>query len=68
MQLMMYIGNDLIEAVTVNKAFISKPGYLGHFKRQLKAKYRQLLLESAEPAEFLVINPTLVKRNTGTVS
>jgi hypothetical protein len=56
MQLMMYIGNDLIEAVPVDVQFISVPGYLGNFKRQLKQKYHSLLQESALKAEFLVVN------------
>lgn len=56
MQLMMYIGNDLIEAVPVDSLRLSIPGYLGSFKRQLKQKYRTLLLETAEQPEFLVIN------------
>jgi hypothetical protein len=56
MQLMMYIGNDLIEAVPVNLAQISQPGYLGKFKRLLKQKYFPLILESGAQPEFLVIN------------
>lgn len=56
MQLMMYIGNDLIEAVPLDVTRISVPGYLGNFKRQLKRKYQALLLETIEQPEFLVIN------------
>ena len=56
MQLMMYIGNDLIEAVSVDGLRLSIPGYLGSFKRQLKQKYQSLLQETAEQPEFLVIN------------
>jgi hypothetical protein len=55
MQLMMYIGNDLIETVAVDVSRLSIPGYLGGYKRQLKQKYKELLLETAEQAEFLVI-------------
>lgn len=55
MQLMMYIGNDLIEAIPVNHEQLRKPGYLGSFKRNLKQKYRELILEYPEPPEFLVI-------------
>jgi hypothetical protein len=58
MQLMMYIGNDLIESITVDGAFLSVPGYLGNFKRQLKQKYQSLLEESTIQPEFLVINLT----------
>jgi hypothetical protein len=56
MKLMMYLGNDLIEAVPLEQERIPKPGYLGSFKRNLKEKYRELILQFAEPPEFLVIN------------
>lgn len=59
MQLMMYIGNDLIEAVPINDKDLRVPGYLGKFKRYLKVKYDELLKTSPEPPEFLVCNPTL---------
>lgn len=63
MQLMMYIGNDLIEAIPVNTGLISVPGYLGGFKRQLKQKYQAVLQETAQQPEFLIINlaPTTAK-------
>ena len=57
MKLMMYIGNDLIEAVQLDDKKIPKPGYLGSFKRNLKLKYRDLIQQFPEPPEFLVINP-----------
>jgi hypothetical protein len=57
MQLMMYIGNDLIEAVTLEDEYIPKPGYVGNFKRRLKMKYRELIRQYPDPPEFLVINP-----------
>lgn len=55
----MYIGNDLIEAVTVNDQDLKVPGYLGKFKRHLKVKYEELLKSSDEPPEFLVCNPDI---------
>jgi hypothetical protein len=57
MQLMMYIGNDLIEAIPLELANIPKPGYVGSFKRRLKQKYSELIQQVPEPPEFLVINP-----------
>ena len=60
MQLMMYIGNDLIEAVTVDRDRIRKPGYLGSFKRYLKVKYSELIRQYSTPPDFLVINNTPV--------
>lgn len=61
MQLMMYIGNDLIDAVPLDSNNIPKPGYLGSFKRSLKQKYRELILQYPDPPEFLVIEPTPAK-------
>ena len=57
MNLMMYIGNDLIESVPLEHENIPLPGYLGSFKRSLKEKYRELIQQFSEPPEFLVINP-----------
>ena len=57
MQLMMYIGNDLIEAIQLEDARIPTPGYVGQFKRNLKLKYRELIRQHVNPPEFLVTNP-----------
>ncbi|MBL7730437.1 MAG: hypothetical protein JNM88_04600 [Chitinophagaceae bacterium] len=59
MKLMMYLGNDLIEAVPINTTDLRVPGYLGRFKRNLKTKYQELLRLSAQPPEFLVFNPEM---------
>ena len=63
MQLMMYLGNDLIEAVPVNMEDLRVPGYLGKFKRNLKLKYDELIRSSEEKLEFLVINSDLPQQN-----
>lgn len=55
MQLMMYIGNDHIESVNLDPARVSKPGYLGTFKRNLKVKYKELIREHGSPADFIVV-------------
>jgi hypothetical protein len=52
----MYLGNDLIEAVPLNLYEISKPGYLGRFKRQLKQRYDDLIRETNIQPEFLVVD------------
>jgi hypothetical protein len=57
MQLMMYLGNDLIESVTLDNERVPVPGYLGSFKRMLKTKYRELILQSKTAPDFLVIPP-----------
>ena len=54
---MMYLGNDLIEAVPLQKEGLRQPGYLGKFKRGLKLKYSELISQFPEPPEFLVIDP-----------
>jgi hypothetical protein len=64
MQLMMFIGNDLIESVPVNEEHVSQPGYLGKFKRMLKDKYAELIRESNKPAEFLVTDITPSSQTT----
>ena len=56
MQLMMFIGNDHIESVSLDKEKISKPGYLGTFKRNLKVKYKDLISQHGSPADFMVID------------
>lgn len=56
MQLMMYIGNDLIESVALDRDQVPVPGYLGKIKRELKEKYHELIQESAEKPEFLVMD------------
>jgi hypothetical protein len=56
MELMMYLGNDLIESVTLNLKNISQPGYLGSFKRSLKQKHLELIQQSGSAPEFLVVN------------
>ena len=56
MELMMFIGNDLIESIPVHLDKISQPGYLGKFKRTLKEKHAMLLQQASIPAEFLVFN------------
>ena len=56
MELMMYIGNDLIESIPLDQRRIQKPGYLGNFKRGLKAKYCELIKQATTPPDFLVIN------------
>ena len=55
MQLMMYLGNDHIESVKLDPDRVSKPGYLGTFKRNLKQKYKDLISEYGLPADFIVV-------------
>jgi hypothetical protein len=57
MNLMMYLGNDLIESVPLDDERIPKPGYVGTVKRNLKVKYNELIKQFPDPPEFLVIDP-----------
>ncbi len=56
MELMMYLGNDLIESVAVQPDKLSQPGYLGQFKRQLKLRHAELLQQVPDHPDFLVID------------
>ncbi len=64
MQLMMYLGNDLIETVALNNRELSVPGYLGRFKRYLKIKYNHLIVETGQQPEYLVVPPANVQQKT----
>lgn len=55
MKLMMYIGTDLIESVPLEIERISKPGYVGQFKRTLKSKYGKLIRQQAMTPDFLIV-------------
>ena len=68
MQLMMYIGNDHIESVSLDKEKISKPGYLGTFKRSLKMKYKDLISQHGSPADFMVIDNSQQTANKQSVN
>jgi len=56
MQLMMYLGNDLIDSICVDLHLLSQPGYLGKFKRVLKNKHAELIQASSAQPEFLVVD------------
>jgi hypothetical protein len=62
MQLMMFLGNDMIDSIPVNTDQLSLPGYLGRFKRVLKEKHADLIRESGTPPEFLVVDPSPAKK------
>lgn len=52
---MLYIGNDLIEAVPLDHEQVPVPGYLGNVKRHLKEKYKETIQSATQPVEFLVV-------------
>ena len=55
MQLVMYIGNDFIAAVSINRQQISQPGYVSKMKRRLEEEYSDLLCGSTREPEFLIV-------------
>jgi hypothetical protein len=64
---MMYLGNDLIDSVTLEDEKVRIPGYLGEFKRQMKIKHEELLVQSETRPEFLVtiIAPPVIETKIG---
>ncbi len=56
MQLMMYLGNDLIETMPLNFTRLSEPGYLGRFKRILKQKHWDAIQQTEKDPEYIVVN------------
>jgi hypothetical protein len=67
MKLMMYLGNDLIESVSLDFTLISTPGYLGSFKRNLKQKHSDLIQQIREQPEFLVVNHDIETKKSTSV-
>ena len=62
---MMYIGNDLIEAIQLEDDKIRIPGYIGDFKRNLQIKYQELISQHSNPPDFLVTNLLPQERQIG---
>jgi hypothetical protein len=56
----MYLGNDLIEAIPLQKEGLRTPGYLGKFKRCLKTKYQEMISQFSEAPEFLIETDPIV--------
>ena len=56
MQLVLYLGNDFVASVPVDEQQLSRPGYLGKIKRQLKEQYNELLKNAHESPEFFIVD------------
>jgi hypothetical protein len=54
MKLLMYISNDLIDSVPLEKSKIVYPGYIRRFTRILKEKHDTLIRQSPGEPEFLI--------------
>lgn len=56
MELVMFLGNDFIASVGVNKKQLAIPGYLGKLKRLLMEQNSEHLQHKKEEPDFLVVN------------
>ena len=54
MELVMYIGNDFIDAIPLEQSFIVFPGYVSYFVKKLRKKHEMLYFESMLEPEFLL--------------
>ncbi|GAA4727800.1 hypothetical protein [Flavisolibacter ginsenosidimutans] len=55
MELVMYVGFDMIDTIRLNTEKITEPGYVGSLKRELMQKHAsQMQYLSVEP-EFLIV-------------
>lgn len=55
MKLVMYLGDDFIAAVPLNKEKLSQPGYLGTLKRELLQKNADILVHASQEPDFLLL-------------
>jgi len=56
MKLLMYISNDLIDAVSLEPRKIIYPGYIKSFTRMLKEKHNHIIIQSDNEPEFILHN------------
>jgi hypothetical protein len=64
MKLIMYLNNQLIDAVPLNLVEITWPGYIGRIKRDLETKHRELIRSSAKLPDYFVIDTSFVPNRT----
>jgi len=58
MKLLMYVKNDLIDSVTLEREKITIPGYTRKFIRMLKEKHEWIIRQSVDEPEFILHNAT----------
>lgn len=56
MKLLMFMGNECIDSITIEQSFIILPGYTSHFVRLLKQRNERLLSQLKREPEFLFYN------------
>ena len=52
----MYVGNDFIGDIVLEKQKITVPGYVGNRKRELIEQNKELLLHNQQEPEFLLMH------------
>jgi hypothetical protein len=62
MQLMMYLGTNLIESMEVPITRSPKPDYLGRFKRILNHKHSETIQKMGMEPQYLVVNVKTVSQ------
>jgi hypothetical protein len=62
MELVMYLENQLIETVPLEKGFLPTPGYVRHFVRMLRKRHKLLIEQTSSEPEFLVRSMALNDR------
>lgn len=64
MDLKMFIGNELIDAVKLNALQLSKPGYVEFLKMEMEEKNEDIIdLSSEEPQFFIDTVPSCMNRS-----
>jgi hypothetical protein len=54
MKLLMYVSNDLIDSITLERKKIIYPGYIRNIIRTLKEKHDRLIRQANDEPEFIV--------------
>ncbi len=62
MQLMMYLGNCLIESMEVSISRTNRPDYLGRFKRILNHKHFEAIQKAGMVPQYFVVNVKTVSK------
>jgi len=55
MKLVMYVGNDFIAAVPLEKERITQPGYVGSLKRERLEQHAEVVVYASQEPDFLVV-------------
>ena len=56
MKLLMFVSNDLIDSVPLERNKIVHPGYIGSLIRLLREKHSHIIIQSDNEPEFILHN------------